>query len=57
MMEEYMVEIRELSVKTIPVMARNLCEAEKLAEEKWKASKVILDENDFMEASFCAMNE
>lgn len=56
-MKEYEVTITETLQKTVSIEAESREEAERLIEDMWKDSEIILDSDDFFDVSYTAGKE
>lgn len=56
-MKEYEVTITETLQKTVSIEAESREEAERLIEDMWKDSEIILDSDDFYDVSYAAGKE
>lgn len=56
-MKEYEVTITETLQKTVSIEAESSEEAERLIEDMWKDSEIILDSDDFYDVSYAAGKE
>ena len=56
-MKEYEVTITETLQKTVSIEAESREEAERLIEDMWKDSEIILDSDDFYDVAYTAGNE
>lgn len=56
-MKEYEVTITETLQKTVSIEAESREEAERLIEDMWKNSEIILDSDDFYDVSYAAGKE
>ena len=56
-MKEYKVTITETLQKTVSIEAESREEAERLIEDMWKNSEIILDSDDFYDVSYAVGKE
>ena len=56
-MKEYEVTITETLQKTVSIEAESREDAERLIEDMWKDSEIILDSDDFYDVAYTAGNE
>ena len=56
-MKEYEVTITETLQKTVSIEAESREEAERLIEDMWKDSEIILDSDDFYDVAYTASKE
>ena len=56
-MDEYEIEIKETSSRTVTIEAHSISEAIRLAKEKYHNGEIILDENDFVDTEFIQTEE
>lgn len=51
---KFIVEIKETSLRKVEVEAENLAQAEDLIKDKWDASEIVLNSDDFSDVTFSA---